>query len=675
MKKFLTLLVFGFFILCANAQQIDAETGNIVYTTLNPAPSGTPYNWSGFTVVNTGGGGLTGGNTPAYNPSTGTFIFGYTQGKVSYNTPLNVALANAGTGLQINGFKYSWEYYNQDMSRGTLTGNINLTSNTGSVLQNFNYSMPQTVGGWTLKSGIQNFNTQYSLSSVGNLNVSFTGKDDRFWAGYYGPQVRNIDVKMLYSVPVPNFSSWVKISDENGSFTLSQSGIVRYGANDTYIYKSYSAGTYDCSNGAWGKDPLGGVYKSCSLGTNTTSSPPPPTTTTTNTNTTTSIINDITTAATQPITSATPITTTFDAVATSSSGSISPTPTTTTTTASQTTSSTSSTNNSSATASTPTAVASITTSSSSGGGRTVDGTSIGLSVVARNATREQAIAMQAAQNAVVATEQTAQQAQQEAVSVAQSSSAASNMSSVGSTSRTNLTAQRSEQSVGLTQSSQTASSINISAQFGQQTSVARANDTNRFGLTTNGLSDVVNVQSTTTNITNQDQTTNNQSQTTFALLPPQQPQQSTTQASSFFVNDNNQMKDMFSIANQQTFIMSNEVTTSETQKLLTDRTNPVNEIIEGRSIELPTTSTVQQKSTVNTNVSDNEIAGGVNINRMATSPAGYNQYLNIVIADAAFYAPKEIYKGQRNVDNVRALRQMSSDRLHQEMVNQQYRRN
>jgi hypothetical protein len=59
---------------------------------------------------------------------------------------------------------------------------------------------------------------------------------------------------------------------------------------------------------------------------------------------------------------------------------------------------------------------------------------------------------------------------------------------------------------------------------------------------------------------------------------------------------------------------------------------------------------------------------------MATTPVGYNQYLNLVIADAAFYAPKEIYKGQRNVDNVRALRQMSSDRLHQEMVNQQYRR-
>jgi hypothetical protein len=210
---------------------------------------------------------------------------------------------------------------------------------------------------------------------------------------------------------------------------------------------------------------------------------------------------------------------------------------------------------------------------------------------------------------------------------------------------------------------------------GQQTNVSRSNDTNRLSLITNNLPEISNVQTATLGVAIQEQTTNNQSQTTFALLPPQQPQQTTTQTSSFFINETNQSKSVFSDTNQQTIAYANEVTTSETQKLLTDRTNPIGEIIEGRNIQLPTTTNVQQKTTVNTNVSDNEVAGGVNITRMATTPAGYNQYLNIVIADAAFYAPKEIYRGQRNVDNVRALRQMSSDRLHQEMVNQQYRRN
>ena len=98
--------------------QINAETGNIVYTTLNPPPPGAPYTWNGFVNLNTGGGGLQGGNIPAYNSQTGTFIFGYMPGTVAYTTAVNFALAAAGTGIQVNGFKYSWEYFNQDFSRG-----------------------------------------------------------------------------------------------------------------------------------------------------------------------------------------------------------------------------------------------------------------------------------------------------------------------------------------------------------------------------------------------------------------------------------------------------------------------------------------------------------------------------------------------------------------------------
>jgi hypothetical protein len=44
----------------------------------------------------------------------------------------------------------------------------------------------------------------------------------------------------------------------------------------------------------------------------------------------------------------------------------------------------------------------------------------------------------------------------------------------------------------------------------------------------------------------------------------------------------------------------------------------------------------------------------------------------VALTDVAFYAPKEIYRNQKNVDNARALRQLASDRLHQQMVDQQY---
>jgi hypothetical protein len=304
-----------------------------------------------------------------------------------------------------------------------------------------------------------------------------------------------------------------------------------------------------------------------------------------------------------------------------------------------------------------------------------NGVSIGLSVVARNQQREQSIAMQAAQNAVAAAEQTAQQAQQEAVNIAQSSSLASSQSLIGSSLRISPVAQRSDQSSNQIQTTQS-SSVSTFTQPNIQTSTTRANDTNRFGSTNSVSPDNSIVQSTVTTNLFQEQTQNAQTQIIYSLLPPQQQlQNATTQNFVPISTETTQVSQTSFSTNQQSTTSSFEMSMSESQRFLTDRTNPINQIIEGRGVDLQTTTSVQPKTSVNTNVSDNEIAGGVNISRMATTPVGYNQYLNLVIADAAFYAPKEIYKGQKNVDNVRALRQMSSDRLHQEMVNQQYKRN
>jgi hypothetical protein len=80
----------------------------------------------------------------------------------------------------------------------------------------------------------------------------------------------------------------------------------------------------------------------------------------------------------------------------------------------------------------------------------------------------------------------------------------------------------------------------------------------------------------------------------------------------------------------------------------------------------------QKTESVNKNVQPNELAGGVDIARMATQPAGYQAY-SMMMPDVAFYAPKEIYKNQVNVDNARVLRQLSSDKLHQDLVNLQYK--
>jgi hypothetical protein len=99
----------------------------------------------------------------------------------------------------------------------------------------------------------------------------------------------------------------------------------------------------------------------------------------------------------------------------------------------------------------------------------------------------------------------------------------------------------------------------------------------------------------------------------------------------------------------------------------------LNDVMEQRPMLTNTTVQEQKTDTVNRNVQPNELAGKVDIASIATQPQGYQAY-SAMMPDVAFYAPKEIYKNQVNVDNARTLRglQGGSDRLHQEMVNQQY---
>jgi hypothetical protein len=78
-------------------------------------------------------------------------------------------------------------------------------------------------------------------------------------------------------------------------------------------------------------------------------------------------------------------------------------------------------------------------------------------------------------------------------------------------------------------------------------------------------------------------------------------------------------------------------------------------------------------STAGQSPENNELAGGISMAALAVQPVGFSAYYS-TLPDGTFYAPREIYRGQQTVDNVRALRGLGSDRLHQEMVNQQYGR-
>lgn len=591
MKKIFASLLLILSGLVNAQQQVNAETGNIVYTTLNPPPQGAPFSWNGFIVQNTGGGGLIGGNIPAYNTETGTFIFGYMPGIVNYSLAVNFALANAGTGIKVNGFKYSWEYFNQDFSRGTISGSISLTNNKGSVVESYNYPMPQTTQGWTSMSGTQNFSNQYAPASLGNLQVSFAGQDDRFWAGYWGPQVRAIDVRLLYG-------------------TASSPSTPTIPTSSTSVIETTSTVSPETQTTAMAPvDPI------ISTSTQTTLQPvaiAPTTTTANNTNTA---------------------------------------PATTTTT----------------TQSNATTVAAATSTSTRE--TNTSGTSIGLSVVARNQQREQTIAMQASQNAIQTANEAAAQTQQEALSIAaQSINSSSALNMPNSTNRVANITQQKQDSVAMS-TSNASQQITLFSQPTAQQSTNKVVDTFKLS-TTNNTQDVLVTQTTPTSVISEHPTVETQS--IYSLLPPsQQIQQSYTPLA---IVTTSQPTQVTVTQTQQILTATVELGNNDSQRMLLDRSNPVFQTLENKNIETQSNIVAQQGPAVNRNAQNNETAGNVDINRMAQTPNGYSEYLNFTLRDASFYTPKEVYANQRTVDNARALRALSSDRLHQQLVNLQYER-
>ena len=112
---------------------------------------------------------------------------------------------------------------------------------------------------------------------------------------------------------------------------------------------------------------------------------------------------------------------------------------------------------------------------------------------------------------------------------------------------------------------------------------------------------------------------------------------------------------------------STEVPLIPQQNSTTHFENRVNSITALQEQRIDNNETVKNKGDVS------ELAGGVDLTKLTALPTGYASYLSFTIKDSPFYDIKEVYKNQVNVDNARALRQMSSDRLHQQLINLQYK--
>ena len=199
MKKYLLFLLFLSNV--SYAQVVGSQPDPYAtYTQSQNLLSPTVNAWTGTVAGQNGG--FAGGTTPAFNPGTNTIIFGYTVASATQTIGINAALATAGTGLKIGGYSYSWNINNDSSSGqyGTLSSTVSLRDTSGAILQSYTSNYPQMIGmGFINYSGTQWFPQDYPLSSVTDLELKFTGKDAKFWAGYYGPQVRMPSIMLEYT--------------------------------------------------------------------------------------------------------------------------------------------------------------------------------------------------------------------------------------------------------------------------------------------------------------------------------------------------------------------------------------------------------------------------------------------------------------------------------------------
>ena len=168
-----------------------------------------PGGWQGCLDQHPGWiwGGTVGGPCPVQRAGDGAILFSYGQSTISQTRAVNQALS--GTGIQIRGYQYSWTIKNanaggnQAQTYDPLDINVRLYDSTNTqVLESRNYNYSYRINDWTTFSGTEEYQNRYSLAEVGNISLSVTSQDVGYWAGYYGPEINYVSLRLRYSVDI-----------------------------------------------------------------------------------------------------------------------------------------------------------------------------------------------------------------------------------------------------------------------------------------------------------------------------------------------------------------------------------------------------------------------------------------------------------------------------------------
>jgi hypothetical protein len=632
--KYLIILLLSLYSGFVSAQNVTSLDPTQVYNTNNivnigTTPTSTTSTWQNLGLVNQGlpcwapEDGFKGaycGPLPYYNQGSFNFSYGLTD--VYQIANIAAALPNLGTGLRVNGYNYSFTAKNGNgWDNGQidyLSAYVNFYGSDGKSVRYDYYDLTYKFD-WSNFNFSKTFDTPYASKDLSTVQYGFVGGDSNGWAGPYGPEIINVSFSLKYSVD-PCYTN--------------------------VLYSPTCPGYLEALNKLTATTPI---------------EP---------------------TATTQPSMN--------EPISVSS-----------TTETSKSTASTSIVQVPILTNQQPNIVSSssvetkVTSSTNTG-----PSLSTVLSMIKSNQAKEQSIA----QNAVNQANQVAQMAITETEKIALSVATTSSIQSTEIANESIFKIEIKKDNKITTSNSildlfalPTTNSLNVNNILMPQNKVTQQTTlpTNQLGLPINQSIIVVgkeNVPSSLYSLVPMQ--SNNFSTTPYVSIKPeanvqsnsQQLQETASMVSlkppvelSLSIQTTNQVTQEI-ITSQQTKPMVNLSSTQHVEvsntsnSLFAKRGDPLSDYIEQNNILVAMVQPEMKTSTVKTNVQDNELAGGVRIERIAVNPAGFNVYTTTVLKDIAFYAPKEIYRNQKTIDNTRALRQLSSDKLHQEMVEQQYRR-
>jgi hypothetical protein len=577
------------------------------------------------------------GPNPSVRPG-GYINFSYGTTDLYQVQAISSVLPNSGTGLRVNGYNFSFTAKNgngwDDARVDYLNAYVNFSGTDGKSVRYDYYDLNYKFD-WTYFNYDKTFDTPFASKDLSTVRYGFVGRDNNFWAGAYGPEVMNVSFSLKYSV------------DPCATNVLSSPSCPGY------------------------LDALAKIITIETIApaptTTTVVSEPTPTTTTTVTATVTEIVVPTQTQTTQPT---------------------------------QTVATTSPANSSSVVAVQPVVapvVANpVASTQSSSSDKTQSGPTLSniLSTIRNNEKKEQAIVQNAVDNANAVAQSAVAQAEQTALSVASASN--SNSITIANesvqTSTTNRSSSQSSVAMSSGPSNTTLSSTQATSSMQQLTSqnastISITNNTqNQAVVSTNIANMLLMPQSALQQVQQSSNSTgtllpvnNNQSPATNTTVTP-------TLAIETPVNTNAQTT---TATNSQPVVVEGVVAllkpnTSEAKlegerntiplSVLTNRADPMFEYFERNTQFQSNNSLEARPSNVNKNAENNEVAGVVTVERMNVVPVGYSVYTSLFLQDVAFYAPKEIYRNQKVIDNQRAVRVLNfaSELKHQEMVNQQY---